>query len=327
MRLTVVVPIYNVEKYLRKCIDSIITQTYKSIEIVLVDDGSTDDSGIIADEYAEKYENVCVIHQKNQGLSGARNTGIDICKTELIAFVDSDDYIESDMYEDLVKRLDEKKADISIGGVYREDTAGNKYSVYPQNVDLELSREEALVELNSLKYFNMSFCNVVYKAELFNMAGFGDELVRFPIGKKSEDEYTAHKIYSRSKKVVYTSTPYYHYIQRLGSITQSSKIVTDQIRAAEERIRYYEKYFPHIAYSAKAEYIFACMALSNMCLKKKITCPITLDAEMSQKVHEYIGCIINNKYVRKPKKVQAVLYAYARCVYNQIMKAAWKLGK
>lgn len=101
--LTVVVPVYNVEKYLGKCIDSILDQTLAVDEIILVDDGSKDKSGEIADEYAARYENIKVIHQKNGGLSAARNTGIDAATKEYIAFVDSDDYIDSAMYERLCK--------------------------------------------------------------------------------------------------------------------------------------------------------------------------------------------------------------------------------
>ena len=110
--LTVVVPVYNVEKYLRKCVDSILSQTLTVDEIILVDDGSKDKSGEIADEYAAKYENIKVIHQKNGGLSAARNTGIDAATKKYIAFVDSDDYIDPTMYETLMGRLRSDSADI-----------------------------------------------------------------------------------------------------------------------------------------------------------------------------------------------------------------------
>lgn len=112
--LTVVIPVYNVEKYLSKCIESILNQTLPVDEIILVDDGSKDRSGEIADEYAAKYNNIKVIHQENGGLSAARNTGIDAATKEYIAFVDSDDYIDSIMYERLMSQLQQDGADISI---------------------------------------------------------------------------------------------------------------------------------------------------------------------------------------------------------------------
>ena len=106
--ISVIVPIYNVEKYLIKCIESIINQTYKDLEIILVDDGSTDSSGKICDEFATKDNRIKVIHKKNGGLSSARNIGLDICKGNYISFIDSDDYIELDMYEKMIKIIVKK---------------------------------------------------------------------------------------------------------------------------------------------------------------------------------------------------------------------------
>lgn len=133
-QLTVVVPIYNVEKYLRKCVDSILNQSFKVDEIILVDDGSLDHSGDIADEYASRYKQIKVIHQKNGGLSAARNAGIEVATREYIAFVDSDDYIDSVMYEELIKNLKNENADLSIGGVWTELENGKGYSLYTPNI-------------------------------------------------------------------------------------------------------------------------------------------------------------------------------------------------
>lgn len=327
MRLTVVVPIYNVEGYLRKCVDSIIAQTYKSISIILVDDGSTDLSGSIADAYAAQYKNIQVIHQKNQGLSGARNAGIDNCKTELITFVDSDDYIEPDMYEVLVKAIDEKSADISIGGVFRESITGEKHSVYPVGIRKIFSKEEALIELNSLKYFNMSVCNVVFRASLFNTDIYGDEMVRFPVGKKSEDEYTTHKLYARANRVIYSSTPYYHYLERPGSITTASKINTEQLDAAETRVRFYEKWFPEIVYSAKSECVFTCMALTNVFLRRNLQCPVELEKKMRTLSRCYLGDIIMNGSIKLKKKIQAVIFIVMPDIYKFILRTVGKVTK
>ena len=103
--LSIIVPVYNVEKYIGKCIESIVNQTYKDLEIILVDDGSTDNSGKICDEWARKDKRIKVIHKKNGGLSDARNAGLDICTGDYIGFVDSDDYIELNMYEDLLIQM------------------------------------------------------------------------------------------------------------------------------------------------------------------------------------------------------------------------------
>ena len=114
-KISVIVPVYNIEKYLRKCIDSILSQTYENIEVILVDDGSTDNCGAICDEYAKIDPRIIVIHKKNAGVSAARNTGIMQCIGEYVFFVDSDDYLPIDSIEKLYNSINEYEADISIG--------------------------------------------------------------------------------------------------------------------------------------------------------------------------------------------------------------------
>lgn len=117
--ITIIIPVYNVEKYLRECIDSVIAQTYKNLEIILVDDGSIDKSGEICDEYSKKDSRIRVIHKKNGGLSDARNVALDIAKGEYIGFIDSDDYIEKDMFETLYKLAEKYHAEISSISFYK----------------------------------------------------------------------------------------------------------------------------------------------------------------------------------------------------------------
>lgn len=117
--ISIIVPVYNVEKYLKECIDSVISQTYKNLEIILVDDGSTDKSGEICDEYSKKDSRIKVIHKENGGLSDARNVALDIAKGEYIGFVDSDDYVEKDMFETLYKLAEEHNTEISSISFYK----------------------------------------------------------------------------------------------------------------------------------------------------------------------------------------------------------------
>ena len=116
-KISVIVPVYNVEKYLRKCIESILNQTFREFELILVDDGSTDSSGKICDEYALKDSRIKVIHKENGGASSARNAGLDVAKGEYIGFVDSDDWIEMDMYGELYRLIKENNTDISVCGI------------------------------------------------------------------------------------------------------------------------------------------------------------------------------------------------------------------
>lgn len=317
--LTVVVPIYNVDKYLTKCIQSLLDQTITVEEIILVDDGSTDSSGMIADSFAENYERIRVIHQKNGGLSAARNTGIDNTKTEYITFVDSDDYVDSNMYEVLLKNMDSKNADISIGGVWREDTEGNKSSVYTPGIIKTWNKKEALIQLNSYSYFNMSFCDKVFKRELFEIDAYGTRGVRFPVGKTSEDYYTMHQVVARANKIVYVSDPFYHYVQRMGSISRNTRINKEPLNAAISQMEFYQKWFPDIAYVGETACAFSHMGLYSAYLRKKMKCPKEELHYARTTVKKYINSVMRNGYIPKIKKAQAFSFCYMLPLYSYII--------
>jgi len=185
-KISVIVPVYNVEQYLERCIDSIINQTYKNLEIILVNDGSTDNSGQLCDELAKKDDRIRVIHKKNGGLSDARNVGVDEAKAELIGFIDSDDYIDEDMYELLINNLKAANADLSMCGHY------DVYNNVPeaQVVDKktwELSPREAIKMVMEAKILSVTAVNKLYKKSLFSE-------LRFEIGKIAEDAFIMIKL-------------------------------------------------------------------------------------------------------------------------------------
>lgn len=175
--ISVIIPVYNVEKYLNKSIESVIKQTYKELEIILVDDGSTDSSGKICDEFAQKDDRIKVIHKKNGGLSDARNAGISEAKGKYLGFIDSDDYIDKNFYEILYNVLKKYNSDISICK-HRET-----YTDYEENTSkLEIKEqvfntEQALKELLLFGEVNNYAWNKLYKKELFNE-------INYPVGKK-----------------------------------------------------------------------------------------------------------------------------------------------
>lgn len=144
--LSIIIPIYNTEKYLSKCLDSIVSQTYKSLEIICIDDGSTDKSPMIIDDYASKDNRVVVIHQKNKGESKARNEGLKIAKGDYITLVDSDDWLELDMYEQLVAAAIENDADMAIGGWIKENPSGTEWITNADDVDNSVFGKEKLLE-------------------------------------------------------------------------------------------------------------------------------------------------------------------------------------
>lgn len=220
--ISVIVPVYNVEPYLRKCLDSIVNQTYKNLEIILVDDGSTDNSGIICDEYANKDNRIKVIHKANGGLSDARNKGLDIVKGEYTGFVDSDDYIAEDMYEYLYNFAIENDLDVAMCASC--DVYQNK-KIYPKNFEsIILDKKEKIIEnifVNQHGGSGIGVCNKLFKYNVIKN-------IRFDFGKTYEDVYFALKWIGNTNKFGRDSEVKYYYVQREESITHQ-KFYNDKI--------------------------------------------------------------------------------------------------
>lgn len=215
--ITVIVPIYNVEKYLKKCIESIINQTYKNLEIILVDDGSSDGSLKICNRYQKNDERIKVVHKENGGLSSARNTGLDIANGDLISFVDSDDYIEPTMLEELKANMDKYGSDISVCNFYK--VKGNKKSANKlDQKEFVLKGKEKFIYLqNEYGILTVYAWNKLYKKEVFNS-------VRYPFGRIYEDSYVICDLLNNAKKVSYVVKPLYNYVYRKDSIVNLFKL-------------------------------------------------------------------------------------------------------
>ena len=202
-KISVIVPIYNVEKLLRKCLDSLIAQTYKNLEIILVEDGSPDNCGRICDEYAEKDDRIIVIHQENAGVCAARNAALEIATGDYYGFADPDDYLEPDMFEYLITNLKKHDADISCCRYYRHLRDGRVI----KKTDGELyifSREEAIKELLKINTIKAVFWNKLFKKELF-------EGVTFPEGLIYEGTIMVHRLFQKCDKIVYLPEAKYYY--------------------------------------------------------------------------------------------------------------------
>ena len=213
--ISVVVPIYNVERYLNRCIDSLLEQTLKEFEILLIDDGSTDSSGTICDDYASKYKNIRVIHKENTGVSDTRNVGIANAKGDYIFFLDSDDYIIPDCLEILYTNMMECKADLSCGSFgFFDDRNPVDNSVITDSKLLKCSGEKACMLLLYGKDFYTSSCNILIKKEIAKKN-------LFPIGKYHEDELTTFRYFLDSSIIIKTNINTYFYYQREGSIMHS----------------------------------------------------------------------------------------------------------
>lgn len=237
--VSVVLPVYNVEKYLPKCLDTVINQSYKNLEILLVDDGATDSSGNICEQYAKKDNRIKVLHKKNGGLSDARNYALDYIHGEYIAFIDSDDYVNERYIEVLLRNAINYDADISICDyktVKEEVTKPlncieeNKTSVYTQ--------EEAMLQILHGSYimqFSVAW-GKIYKRIIFNE-------LRYPFGRKFEDVAVAHLCFNLTDKTVYSNSQLYYYLIRSGSIKNSGKFKdADVVKSAYDRLLFFKDY-------------------------------------------------------------------------------------
>lgn len=212
--VSVVVPIYNVEMYVKDCVDSILNQTYTNLEVILVDDGSPDTCGKICDEYKINDSRVKVIHKKNGGLSDARNVGIKMASGELIMFVDSDDYISNDFVKILFDSMGKRKSDIAIANMKRTSRRDETNTRKEWNT-VTFDSQEALIRMLYGMPFGTSACGKLFKRSLFDG-------VEFPNGKFSEDLFTIYKTILKSNKVVYVEFDgYFYYYRDEGSIVVS----------------------------------------------------------------------------------------------------------
>lgn len=228
--ISVIVPVYRVEAYLDRCISSIAEQTYQQLEIILVDDGSPDCCGKICDLWAQKDCRVRVIHQKNAGSGAARNRALDIARGELIAFVDSDDYIANDMYEHLASLIC-CGADIAECG-YKIVVGDHESFDENRSMTYWYSAEEALNEHIQDKHFRQLIWNKLYRKEMIDD-------VRFPVGKRIDDEFFTYRAIGNAKKLVRSEKICYAYRQQQESVMHSMK-VQHRLQSVEAKVMRHE---------------------------------------------------------------------------------------
>lgn len=217
--VSVIIPVYNVEKYLNKCVDSVIGQTYRNLEILLVDDGSTDGSGAICDEYAARDERVRVIHKENGGLSSARNAALDVCKGEYVAFVDSDDFVSLyfiELYYRAIVQFDGDIAAVQNEAFFlegREDEAQLVSTAQARSIE-QIDPHEA-IRLMLYQNIPTGAPWKFYKRSIFDD-------IRFPVGWLYEDAATIHRLFMKANKMVLLDADIYAYRHRPNSIVRMS---------------------------------------------------------------------------------------------------------
>lgn len=313
--ISVIVPVYNVEKYLEKCVDSILSQTFKDFEVILVDDGSKDRCGIICDKYESLDNRVKVIHKTNGGLSSARNSGLEIASGEYVAFVDSDDWIDKSMYKELYNEAKKHNADIvQCKFIKAKD---ENVSIYNnESNEAEVIRNlEALCNLYNEKCIETVVTwNKLYRRYLFN------DIV-FPNGKIHEDQFTTYKLLYKANKVVLVDKELYYYRQTPNSIMNSDFNMSrlDFLEALDQRMEFFKKINNEFLYkqtiktyvNVLKEYYFKCQNSKNEEQILKI-----IREKYKKKFIEYM----NNNEVGFKDKVINTIFLISPGIYKNMKK-------
>lgn len=311
-KISVIIPVYNVKKYLKRCLDSVINQTYKNIEIILVNDGSTDNSLKICEDYQKKDKRIIIINQKNSGLSAARNKGLDIAKGKYICFIDSDDYVTCDYVFYLYKLIKKDNFDFSacstkliINNIYTDN--------YDEEIIYELDPKEALkLLLDNNNKITLSAWGKLYKKEIFKN-------IKYPVGKIYEDIETTGNIILNSKKIIYSTAPKYNYCIRNDSISNKKYNINDLDRITNSkdlREKIIKKY-PDLKIYTDYFYLNNLIAICNKQLFSNIYISDQI-IDAKREIKNNIITILFNKTYLFIKKIQFILFLLNVKLYKKV---------
>ena len=311
--ISIIVPVYNVEKYLEKCVNSIVNQTYKNLEIILVDDGATDSSGKLCDKLAKIDNRIKVYHKENGGLSDARNYGVERATGDYIGFVDSDDYIDSEMYGKLYEAIKKENVDVA---------ECNLKIIYPD-------REELFTEQN---YYNVCTKQEYLKEYLKIEKIFGSACVRliksditkklkFPVGKLYEDTYYAYDLIEKVDRYVIMNNPYYNYLMRENSITNTkfNPRIFDLIEIVEKFHKTIYENYPGLKEAADCRKMYAYFSVLNSILLEENYRDNEYYSEiLSYFKRNYIS-LLKNKYINRSRKLSVTLIKLNIDLYRKVL--------
>lgn len=260
--ISVIVPIYNVEKYLARCVDSIVNQTYKNLEIILVDDGSPDRCPQMCDDYAKKDSRIKVVHKNNGGLSDARNAGMAVATGKYISFIDSDDYVSDDFFECLLDVVNKENSDIAECSVVKL-YGDNRFDEFSDDLSVKTyDTQDAMSALIAENPFHQHVWNKLYKTELVRD-------IPYAVGKLNEDEFWTYQVFGRANKVSKLNKTMYYYFQRNSSIMGVGYNIRrlDALDGKANRQKYIENNFPDLSTQAKIDLYCSCMFAYQSVLK------------------------------------------------------------
>lgn len=318
--ISVIVPVYNVEKYLERCVKSIAAQTYKDLEILLIDDGSTDKSGKMCDDFQQTDSRIKAFHKQNGGLSDARNYGIEHSAGEFISFVDSDDYIDEKMLETLHRLITENDADLAVCSAM--DVFEGKEVTQVKEI-----KEFNLNKVESYKYMLRgdgipSACNKLYKRQTV-----GD--VRFPVGKLYEDGFFTPQILKRVEKTAVTSKPMYYYFRRADSITTKPfrKGDLDVIEAYDKCVKQVKELCPEALPYAEFRYRNAYFNVLDKMLMRDDCKEIPEYKQVIKYLKKHTVQIVKDPGFGKMRKIAAVALKFSVPLYKKILLTKQKIYK
>lgn len=309
--VTIVVPVYNVEPYLERCLNSILNQTYYDMNIIIVDDGSTDNSPIICDDFAKKDSRIKVIHQSNMGLSAARNTGIKAANSTYIMFIDSDDYIEKDMVEYLLTKAKQYDSDIACCGFSNIYENGNFEKITIPKNDIIYDRKTALDIHMFSGYIDVVAWNKLYKLKLF------DDIL-YPVGKLYEDMMTTYLLINKSKIISLHPDSKYLYCKRSSSIggNSFSEKTLMLAKASDDVLNFVLKAFPNLENIKVANIQWNLVVFNKMILSNSVN--VDFLKKIKIMIHENFITILKCKFINKTRKIQLILLYVSPKLYKKI---------
>ncbi len=298
--ISIIVPVYNTKKYLKTCVDSILNQTYENIELILVNDGSTDDSGEYCDELAKNDARIKVLHKENGGQATARNLALSIASGDYIGFIDSDDYILPQMYQTLYDSLIKNDADISVCARYDVYEDGRKEKAFDIDTEVVMTSEEALKRLLIYDKIDSAPWDKLYKKELFNG-------ITFPAGYICEDIGVIYRLLHKANTIVHCGKCFYCYCHRVGTtstspFSQKSKGLEIYPRDVYEFI---QNEYSNLTTEAVYFYVFSLLILYDLMVYKPTD--KTYMKEIQRKIRSFIFPIMKNEYLSRRAKLHAIL--------------------
>lgn len=318
--VTIIIPVYNVESELDRCMQSVIKQTYDNIEIILVDDGSPDKCPQMCDEYAKKDYRIKVIHKKNGGLSDARNAGLDTASGDYIAFIDSDDWVSDDFIEVLVANIERTNSDISICNFNLVNELGKtcEHPTFSSQIKV-LNNSDSLRELFSHYKYDCMVCTKLFRKKLF-------ENVRFPKGKLFEDVAVSLPLFAHSRRCVISNKANYFYSQRNESIVNSSfsENKMDLLLYSKKMIKFSHEHGHKYDIEAESFYL-KCLLRLLMQAYQNVEDKRTKEMVyyMHTEIKKHRRYIWGNKFIEKRRQI--LLYAIVLHIPSKVLVRLWNV--